>query len=377
MYPQDYRISTLDEYLQRLEHYVNCDSPSGCKEEMDRMSAGLVKEFEAIGCSVTAHDKPNGKLLECRLGSGSRQILMLGHMDTVFPLGTVAERPFTRKGDKLYGPGVLDMKSGVLMILEIMRHYSGQLPEDVCLCGLLNCDEEIGSADSKELIMSEGKKSIACLCMEPSKPNFCTVARKGLVTFTVDVSGVAAHSGVNYHLGRSAIQGICNIINRLYTLRDDELGVSVNIGGIQGGTGKGNIVADSASLIGEVRYYQPELAEGILEKLNAYCGETGVEGTEIRFTIQAHRPPMQQSEASKELYELARKAAERNGLTLEARTHGGGSDGSYVSYVGTPVVDGMGAEGEFSHTTDEYVKVDTLIARIKTCIDLIASIISK
>ena len=192
---------------------------------------------------------------------------MLGHLDTVFGVGTVEKRPFTNENGILHGPGVLDMKSGVLMILEIMRNFAGRLPEDYCLCGLLNCDEEVGSKESKEMILEQGKKSVACLCMEPSKPGYCTVARKGLITFRVRTGGVAAHSGVNYHLGHSAIQGLCHIIGNLYTLRDDEGGISINIGGITGGVDKGNIVADQAACIGEVRFYQPEQTEWVLEKL--------------------------------------------------------------------------------------------------------------
>ncbi len=367
-------LTTLEDFLARLEHYVNIDTPSGYKEGLDFQSAQLKAEFEAIGCKVITHERPGGNLLECRLGTGSKQILMIGHMDTVFDVGTVAKRPFRREGNKLYGPGVLDMKSGDLMILEIMRNLADKIPEDYCLCGLLNCDEEIGSKESKEKIMELGKASIACLCMEPSKPGYCTVARKGLITFRVKTSGVAAHSGVNYHLGFSAIQGLCNIITKLYTLRDDEACISINIGGMVGGVDKGNIVADAASCIGEVRYYKPELTDGILEKLKEFTGDTGVDNVTSQLVIEAIRPPMQQSEASKALYELARQAAEANGLEMIGRTHGGGSDGSYVAYVGTPVVDGMGSEGEFSHTVEEYVRVDTLMARLQTCIDLIASL---
>lgn len=367
-------LSTLEQFLDRLEHYVNIDTPSGYKEGLDLQSAQLKAEFEAIGCEVITHERSGGNLLECRLGTGSKQILMLGHMDTVFDVGTVEQRPFRREGNKLYGPGVLDMKSGDLMILEIMRAFAGKLPQDFCLCGLLNCDEEIGSKQSKDKILELGRNSLACLCMEPSKPGYCTVARKGLITFRVKTSGVAAHSGVNYHLGFSAIQGLCNIITKLYTLRDDERAISINIGGMTGGVDKGNIVADAASCIGEVRFYDPALTDSVLEKLHSFTAHTGVDNVSSELTIVAIRPPMQQTEASQALYEKARLAAQANGLELVGRTHGGGSDGSFVASIGTPVVDGMGAEGEFSHTVEEYVRVDTLMQRLQSCIDLIASL---
>lgn len=229
--------------------------------------------------------------MECRIGSGPRQILLLGHMDTVFPVGTVAQRPYTRQGNILQGPGVLDMKSGVLMILEILRHFSGKMPPEWSLVALLNCDEEIGSLQSSPRILELARESEACLCMEPSKPGYCTVARKGLITFTIATSGVAAHSGVNYHLGHSAIQALSRIICNLYTLRDDEKIISINVGGISGGTGKGNVVAAEAGLIAEVRFYEPELAEGIFESIARFAADTGDPQVTSTLTVLAQRPP--------------------------------------------------------------------------------------
>lgn len=364
-------VGDLDSFLTRLEHYVNMDTPSGNKEALDAQSAQLREEFLAAGAQVITHERPGGNLLECRVGTGSKQILMLGHMDTVFPVGTVAKHPYSRQGDVLYGPGVLDMKSGVLMILEIMRHFNGKLPADWSLVALLNCDEEIGSLQSSPRILELARESEACLCMEPSKPGYCTVARKGLITFTVSTSGVAAHSGVNYHLGHSAIQSLCRIIGNLYTLRDDERSISINVGGISGGTGKGNVVAAEASLIAEVRFYEPELAPTLLEAIHRFGADTGNPNVSSVVKILAQRPPMQQTESSRKLYEKARACAEKNGLVMEPRTHGGGSDGSFAASVGIPVVDGMGTEGEFSHTMEEYVKADTILQRLQTCIDLI------
>jgi glutamate carboxypeptidase len=364
-------VGSLDDFLARLEHYVNLDTPSGGKEALDAQGAQLREEFLAAGAQVLTHERPGGNLLECRIGTGPKQILLLGHMDTVFPTGTVAKHPYTRSGDILTGPGVLDMKSGVLMILEIFRHFAPQMPPEWSLVALLNCDEEIGSLQSSPRILELARESEACLCMEPSKPGYCTVARKGLTTFTITTSGVAAHSGVNYHLGHSAIQALSRIISNLYTLRDDEKAISINVGGISGGTGKGNVVAAEAGLIAEVRFYQPELAKPLLEAIERFAADTGDPMVTSKLTVLAQRPPMQQTESSRKLYEKARACAEQNGLVMEPRTHGGGSDGSFAASAGIPVIDGMGAEGEFSHTMEEYVKADTIIQRLQTCIDLI------
>ena len=370
-------VGDLESFLSRLEYYVNLDTPSGGKEALDAQGAQLREEFLAAGAQVVTHERPGGNMLECRVGTGPRQVLLLGHMDTVFSVGTVAKHPYTRQGDILTGPGVLDMKSGVLMILEILRHFSDKMPRDWSLVALLNCDEEIGSLQSSPRILELARESEACLCMEPSKPGYCTVARKGLITFRINTSGVAAHSGVNYHLGHSAIQALSRIICNLYTLRDDEKGISINVGGISGGTGKGNVVAAEAGLIAEVRFYQPELAEPLLEAIHRFGGDTGDPQVTSTVQVLSQRPPMQQTEASRKLYEKARACAQRNGLVMEPRTHGGGSDGSFAASAGIPVVDGMGAEGEFSHTMEEYVKADTILQRLQTCIDLIGMLMTE
>ncbi|MBQ4050936.1 MAG: M20 family metallopeptidase [Oscillospiraceae bacterium] len=360
----------LDEFLKRLENYVNMDTPSGNKELLDKMSDSLRKDLFTAGCDVTVHEREGGNVLEARIGNGQKQLLLLGHMDTVFPEGTAEKRPFKREGDILTGPGVLDMKSGVLMITEIMRHFAGNLPDDWSVCAVLNCDEEIGSRQSRDLILEKARTSKACLCMEPMAPGWCTVARKGLYSFRVHVKGVAAHSGVNYQAGRSAIQELCRIVTDLYALRDDEAQISVNIGGIEGGAGKANIVAENASLMGEFRCFEPVQAERMKEEITAICQKNTDPLISVKVEFPGGRPPMPQSEASKVLFGLAKRCAEANGLTLQGKIHGGGSDGSYAASTGIPVLDGMGAEGEFSHTDREYARADTMMMRLKTCIDL-------
>lgn len=365
-----WREVTLESFLTGLETVVNMDTPSGDKERLNAMSGFLRERFLEAGCEVLVHGREGGDMLECRTGKGEKQLLLLGHMDTVFPAGTVNERPFKRDGDILTGPGVLDMKSGVMMILEIMRHFAGGLPDGWSVCAVLNCDEEIGSRQSRDLIMEKARQSQACLCMEPMAPGWCTVARKGLTSFRVRVKGVAAHSGVNYQAGRSAIQELCRIVGDLYALRDDEAAISVNIGGIEGGTGKANIIAEDACLLGEFRCFDPAQADMMREKIAEICRKNTDPLITVEHEISGGRPPMAQSDASRALFELAKSCAEKNGLALQGKIHGGGSDGSYAASVGIPVLDGMGAEGEFAHTDREYARADTLMARLKTCIDL-------
>lgn len=372
-------LTPLNEMIARLEKYVNMDTPSREGEYINKMSRELQKEFEAAGCSVVRHERSGGDILECRLGKGEKQVLLLGHMDTVFPLGTVQKRPFSIKDNKMYGPGVLDMKSGVLMILDIMKYFNGKLPEDWTLCALLNADEEIGSNESCDKIMELAKQSVACFCMEPSIPGYVTVARKGIASFRVKTFGKEAHSGVNYLIGASAIQEMARIINDLYKLRDDERSISINIGTLEagsgGGKGKTNIVAGHAEIGGEFRCYDVALMAEVLEKLKEICSKPSVEGTRIELGAIKQRPPMTQDEKSKKLLEAGQLIAAELGIEMAGRAHGGGSDGSYASSAGAPVIDGFGAEGEFSHSADEYVKIDTLVPRTMLCAELLWKII--
>jgi glutamate carboxypeptidase len=260
------------------------------------------------------------------------------------------------------------------MILEILRHFRESVPPGWSLCALLNGDEETGSVESRDLILAEARRSAACLCLEPSKPGHCTVARKGVFTFRAETYGKAAHAGVNYAQGHSAVEAIASIIQRLYALRDDAAGVTVNVGDLRGGSGKSNVVADRAALCGEVRFADAAQAETLAAHVRKICANAGVSGVTAAFTLASCRPPMVQSLVSRALYDIAHRAAGRHGLELAPRSHGGGSDGALAASVGAPTLDGMGAEGENSHTVEEYVRKDTLMARLRLCVDVITEI---
>ena len=200
-------------------------------------------------------------------------------------------------------------------------------------------------------------------------PEFCTVARKSLTAYRITAHGVAAHSGVNYLKGTSAIEGLCRVVSKVYDLRDDEKDLSINIGAIEA-PGKNNIVCDYAQARGELRCFDRELRQQTLDAIDAICKACSVPGVTVEFTYSGGRPAMVQDARSKELFALAEASAKEHGLVLKGRAHGGGSDGSFASDEGIPVLDGMGAEGENSHTDEEYLFWDTLYARLKTCADV-------
>ena len=376
----NYRISSEEEFLKRLGEYVSLETPSADAEQIDRINEMMEEDFRSAvpdgDISISRERTVGGDILIVKMPAEKKahQVLLLGHRDTVFPMGTCEQNPYREEilneATVLRGPGVLDMKTGDLFAVEIFRHFSGNLPENWDIVGVFNGDEEIGSHLSEETIRRYAKESDFCLCLEPSIPGHCTIGRKGLAGYELTVAGIPAHSGTNYLAGASAIQALSWAITQVYQLRDDENFVSVNIGAIQA-EGKANIICPKAWATGEVRAFDPVMLREALDKILSICEQNPVPNTKISLKIRGIRPPMVQSEEGKRLFDLAKGKAAMHGLSLEGRIHGGGSDGSFVSDEGIPVLDGMGAEGENAHTFSEYVVKSTIVDRLKTCIDII------
>ncbi len=373
----EYRICSQEEMLRRLGDYVNIETPSRDYEQLQLLNNRMEQDLQAAGAETRRVPGERGDILIATLGKGPKRILLLGHRDTVFQRGDLEKNPYReeiREGiPVLRGPGVLDMKAGDLFALEIFRHFKDHLPEDWNLTGVFNCDEEIGSGESEQTIRAYARGSEFCLCLEPSVPGYCTVARKGLAGYEFTVEGKASHSGVSYEKGASAIEAASWLISQIYSLRDMERSLTINIGAIEA-PGKANIICPKVWATGEARCYDPALLRETLEKIRQLCEENPVPGTRIHLKIRGVRPPMVQSEEARRLFDLAKKHAEAHGLSLEGRVHGGGSDGSFAADEGIPVLDGMGAEGENSHTFDEYVVKSTLMDRLKVLIDLIEEV---
>ncbi|MBO4888895.1 MAG: M20/M25/M40 family metallo-hydrolase [Firmicutes bacterium] len=371
-----YRISSEEDFLKRLGEYVSLETPSADAKQIDRINRMMEEDFRNAvpggDLSISREGTTGGDILIARMPAEKKphQILLLGHRDTVFPMGTYEKNPYREEAEVLRGPGVLDMKTGDLFAVEIFRHFSGRMPEDWGIVGVFNGDEETGSHLSEETIRQIAKESDFCLCLEPSIPGHCTIGRKGLAGYELTVTGIAAHSGTNYQAGASAIQALSRAISEIYALRDDEKSLSINIGAIRA-EGKANIVCPWAWATGEARCFDPVLLQETLKKIESICEENPVLNTKIALKIRGIRPPMVQSEEGRRLFDLAKEKAAEHGLSLEGRIHGGGSDGSFVSDEGIPVLDGMGAEGENAHTFDEYVVKSSIMNRLKTCIDII------
>ena len=299
---------TLEEMLAKLEQYVNLPSGSWDKEDVDAFSAQVQQDFEGLRMSVIRHDGGDiGDTLECRYGTGKNKIMLMGHMDTVFPHREAWK--YRREGDRVYGPGAMDMKGGILVMYFALREILPTLPDDAQIVCILNPDEEIGSGTSRQYMLENGKNALAAISFEPMRPGGVVVRqRKGVISFGVTCTGQRGHAGGDYLRCGSAIQQLCHVTERLYTLRDDARQVSVNVGTIEGGVAE-NIIADAASLRAEIRYFDPELKEELIEKLQSICEEEGIAGTTTALDIGPSHPPFKANESCSRLLAIVQEQA--------------------------------------------------------------------
>jgi len=352
--------------VQTITQLVEIESPSRDKAAVDRLASLLAGRFEAIGGHAKFHQVPDfGNHLQIDFpGRSGKPVLLLGHLDTVYPLGTLANMPCHIKNDRLHGPGVLDMKSGValaMQAIEAMRSWNeDQLPRPITV--LLVSDEEIGSHASRRITESLAKKSAAVLVLEPSYGLHGAVktARKGVGEYHIKVTGKAAHSGLDFEKGQSAILELSRQIERISKFIDLKLGLTLNVGLVKGGTAV-NVVPAEASAVLDVRIAKMKDAAGIdrklrsLKHLNRHC--------KIEVTGEINRPPMERTAGVVQLYEKAKLIAKDFGWKLEEAAVGGGSDGNFTAGLGIPTLDGLGGVGEGAHAIHESVVIADLPRR--------------
>jgi len=294
--------------------------------------------------------------------SGERAQLLLGHYDTVWPLGTLREMPFRNEGDVVCGPGVYDMKGGVaqaLLAIEAIQHLG--LEPGVAPHVFLNSDEEIGSRESRRYIESLAPLMDRVLVLEPSlgPAGRLKTARKGIGRFTVTVIGKAAHAGLDPGAGASAILELSHVIQDLFALNDHDRGVSVNVGTIDGGL-RPNVVAPRSKAVVDVRVATQEDAERVEAAIRGL--RPVVEQTSLNVEGGFGRPAMERTPANRQLWRLACRLGEALGLELEEGLAGGGSDGNFTSQY-TATLDGMGAVGDGAHAAHEHLLLGPSLER--------------
>ena len=361
------------DFLRDLETLVNIDSGTYTPAGVAMMAAELRPRFEALGFTVTLHpgEQFGPQLLARKSGGvGQARVALIGHMDTVFPDGEAAlRRPFTLRDGRAYGPGVFDMKGGLLIGLYALRllramHAQGDEPfaELTFLC---NSDEEIGSPESRPLVEQVARTADVALVLEPTNDvNRVTVARKGVGLFRLSVAGVAAHAGVEPKRGRSAILELAHRVIALHALNGTIPGVTVNVGVVAGGA-RPNVVADAAHAEIDVRAADPAGVEAIERALQAVADAAPtIADTTTTLTGGFRHQPFTQSDRSAQLFGLAEEAGRPLGLTLRGAPTGGASDGNTTAAHGVATLDGLGPVGGLAHNPGEYVEITSIPQRI-------------
>ncbi|GED68103.1 peptidase M20 [Brevibacillus reuszeri] len=362
-----YLQDNMTHFLQLLEEAVNMDSPSRDKALGDRMAGWFALQFQRLtgGRAELIPNATYGDQVRCTLGEGEKQILIIGHYDTVWLEGEAARRPFTIRDGKAFGPGVYDMKAGILQAMFALRALvkQGRMPADKKIVLLLSSDEEIGSPTSRQLVEEEAERSVASFVLEPPTEPIGALKtwRKGSAHFTLAVQGISAHAGVDHQKGVSAIEELARQIQFLHSLTDYNKGTTVNVGVIKGGIGS-NVVADYAEAGIDVRIVSMDEAERI-EKVIRELTPT-LNGTTISVTGGIRRPPMERTEETGALFSLAQSISKSElGMDLQESGTGGVSDGNFAAACGIPTLDGLGTKGGYAHSPEEWIELGEIPIR--------------
>jgi glutamate carboxypeptidase len=346
--------------IETAEALVRLESPSGDAVAINRCAAELERRLKELGGTVQCMPGgPAGDHLRAEFGSGPRRVLLLGHIDTVWPAGTIIDRPFRAEGGRLYGPGVFDMKAGLalaMLAVKALNESPGGAPGRIAL--LVTADEETGSTSSRPIIEADAKASDAVLVLEPALPGGALkTSRKGCGEFVLRVSGLAAHAGIEPERGASAISELARQIPRIEALHDIAAGTTVNVGVVRGGS-RPNVVAADAEAVIDVRVASAAEGDRVAEALRALAPVDP--RTRLAVAGGVGRPPMERTPGVAALVGIAQEVAAELGRTLGEGSTGGGSDGNLTAALGVPTLDGLGAVGGGAHADDEHVTVSDL-----------------
>lgn len=373
----NFLISSQAAFLSDLAALVNVDCGT-------RNKAGVDQVGEWIGARCAAWDwnverlpvTEHGDCWLARLpGHGTGRVLLMGHLDTVYPDGTAAARPMHFEGSKIIGPGVCDMKGGLLVGMYALRALQIANYDDFEeIAFFFNSDEEMGSPSSRPIYEPVARGRDAALVLESARANGDIVsARKGSAEFTLRVNGKAAHAGVEPEKGANAVVELAHQILALYGLNGMMPGVTVNPGVINGGT-VSNVIPAEAWVVVDVRATDLAGAEAITKALNGLPAHTAVPGTHTEIRGNFSYPPMARTPAVKLLAELARDSAHELGFEINDVATGGASDANVLASLGLPVLDGLGPIGGLDHSPDEYVEADSFVPRAAMVAGLIQQI---
>lgn len=367
----DWLASQRQAMIDLLRDVVNIDSGSYDKEGVDAVGARFERHFAEHGIPSRRESHGTfGDALHAEVtkpGSNEKPVLLMGHRDTVFGKGEAGRRPFTIKDNRAYGPGVADMKAGLVMNVFVATafHKFGGSPHPIKV--LITSDEEIGSPSSRPVIEREGRAARAVFNSEPGRPTGNVVAsRKGGIFMHMAITGKAAHSGANFAAGVSAIGELAHKIIQIHALTDLTKGITLNVGVVSGGQSV-NTTAPYAEGQIDMRYVDPADRATVMAEIERIIATPYVPGTSATLTIKGEFVPVVQSEASKALFEKYQAAARQAGLTtLQGEFSGGCADSGFTAAVGTPTICGVGPVGGLAHAPEEYLELDSIVPRAQT-----------
>ncbi|MGH9744477.1 MAG: M20 family metallopeptidase [Candidatus Acidiferrales bacterium] len=360
------------EMVRLLGRFVRCESPSCDKAAVDRFGAMVASEWRRRGAKVKVlRQRGRGNHLRVELaardgrgrGESAGQILVLGHLDTVYPLGTIGKMPFRVAGGKAWGPGTFDMKGGLVLALGAVDalRAAGAGPRKRVVF-LWTSDEEIGSESSRRWIEREARWSDAVLVLEPSfgREGKLKTQRKGVGGAEMIVTGRAAHAGIEPEKGVNAVHELALQIARLMMMNDRRRGITVQATVVEGGT-TSNVVPARARAMVDVRFERAADARGILRRLRGL--RPILRGARVEVRVGAMRPPLERTAGVRGLYRAAQELMRGVGRALGEAATGGGSDGNFTAALGVPTLDGLGAVGDGAHSVREYVVVREMAPR--------------
>jgi glutamate carboxypeptidase len=352
--------------LALLAELVSMESPSDDRGLASRVAERLAAEATSIGLQVELEPAgPYAQTVVARMAGSNppigRRVLLVGHYDTVYPAGTLGQHPFRIDGDVAYGPGVFDMKGGLVIGLHALRALR-VLARDRCppVTFVMNGDEEPGSPNSRATIEREARDHDLAIVLEPGRPGpALTMARKGVGIFRMAVAGIEAHAGAEPEKGANSLVELAHKIIAIERLSDRAAGTTVTVGVARGGT-QPYVVPGSAELSLDVRVETDAERDRILESLHSIAATTHVPGTTTGLDGSFHRPPLQASPSAEAYAAIAQRIAAEIGYPLGLGASGGASDGNLTSAMGTPTIDGFGAHGGGAHSPREYAEVSSL-----------------
>jgi glutamate carboxypeptidase len=356
----DYFVQRQSAILQLIRELVEQETTSRAETRLNQITHFVAARLQPFASQLEFFPSPGyGTHLCARFQGGhasaAPQVLVIGHLDTVWPVGTLARLPFriTEEGTA-HGPGIFDMKASIAVVMHALEAIVTQgLPTHHPVTLLLTCDEEIGSKTSRELVEAEARRAGAAFVLEPPIPGgIVKTGRKGIGGFTLKVAGRAAHAGLDPSQGINAIVELAHQTLRLAALNDYERGITVNVGVANGGT-TSNVVPAEASAKIDFRYWTKEDGQQVEATIRNL--QPVLAGARLEITGGINRPPMERSAKNLALYELAKRCAAEFDLDLQEGKVGGGSDGNFTAALGVPTLDGLGVDGAGAHADHEHI----------------------